>query len=267
MSTMTTPAATEESKAREAADAGPEPKQLDALHTAYGDTTIADQVVEKIAGIAAREVPGVYAMGSAVGRAFSSMSQRMPGQQQSVSGGVSIEKGERQTAIGVSIVVEYGVSIVQVADNIRDAVIKSVEYGTGLDVVSVDVQRHRRAPPRRVRDRCQRPPPRRGLSNPRLSRRGRRMPWALVARSARAPRRSAWRLLIANIHQQRNPTVMSTSQFAVIVGIALGVVAVFAGFVSFVIVLLFAAAGLVIGRMLEGKLDLKALVGRSTERR
>jgi hypothetical protein len=31
----------------------------------------------------------------------------------------------------VSIVVEYDVSIVQVADNIRDAVIKSVEYGTG----------------------------------------------------------------------------------------------------------------------------------------
>jgi uncharacterized alkaline shock family protein YloU len=110
MSTMTTPAATEESKAREAANAGPEPKPLDALHTAYGDTTIADQVVEKIAGIAAREVPGVYAMGSAVGRAYTSMTQRMPGQQQSVSGGVSIEKGERQTAIGVSIVVEYGVS-------------------------------------------------------------------------------------------------------------------------------------------------------------
>ena len=139
MSTMTTPAAAEESKGREAANAGPEPKQLDALHTAYGDTTIADHVVEKIAGIAAREVPGVYAMGSAVGRAYTSMTQRMPGQQQSVSGGVSIEKGERQTAIGVSIVVEYGVSIVQVADNIRDAVIKSVEYGTGLDVVSVDV--------------------------------------------------------------------------------------------------------------------------------
>ena len=60
---------------------------------------------------------------------------------------------------------------------------------------------------------------------------------------------------------------MSTSQFAVIVGIALGVVAVFGGFVSFLIVLLLAAAGLVIGRMLEGKLDLRSLVGRSTERR
>jgi uncharacterized alkaline shock family protein YloU len=139
MSTMTVPATTEESKAREAANAAPEPRQLDALHTEYGDTTIADQVVEKIAGIAAREVPGVYAMGSALGRAYSSVTQRIPGQQQSVSGGVSIEKGERQTAIDLSIVVEYGVSIVQVADNIRDAVIKSVEYGTGLDVVSVDV--------------------------------------------------------------------------------------------------------------------------------
>src|SRR4029453_5751777 len=139
MSTMTTPAAAEESKAREAANAGPEPNPLDALHTAYGDTTIADQVVEKIAGIAAREGPGGFAMGSAGGRAFSSMTQRVPGQQQSVSGGVSIQKGERQTAIGVSIVVEYGVSIVQAADNIRDAVIKSVEYGTGLDVVAVDV--------------------------------------------------------------------------------------------------------------------------------
>jgi len=60
---------------------------------------------------------------------------------------------------------------------------------------------------------------------------------------------------------------MSTSQFAVIVGIALGVVAVFAGFGSFVIVLLFAAVGLVIGRLLEGKLDLRSLTGQANERR
>ena len=59
---------------------------------------------------------------------------------------------------------------------------------------------------------------------------------------------------------------MSTSQFAVIVGIALGVVAVFAGFGSFVIVLLFAVVALVIGRLLEGKLDLKSLAGQASER-
>jgi uncharacterized alkaline shock family protein YloU len=135
------PVTTEENRAREAREQAqaPEPKVLDALHTEHGDTTIADQVVEKLAGIATREVVGVYAMGSAAGRAISSLTQRIPGQKQTVSGGVSIEKGERQTAVDVSIVIEYGASIVEVADNIRESVIRAVEYATGLQVVSVDV--------------------------------------------------------------------------------------------------------------------------------
>lgn len=119
----------------------PEPKHLDALHTEHGDTTIADQVVEKIAGIATREVSGVYAMGSAAGRALSSLAQRIPGgpAKNAVSSGVTIEKGERQTAVEVSVVVEYGVSIVEVGDNIRRAVIDAVEYATGLEVVEVNI--------------------------------------------------------------------------------------------------------------------------------
>jgi uncharacterized alkaline shock family protein YloU len=117
------------------------PKQLDALHTEHGDTTIADQVVEKIAGIATREVQGVYAMGSAAGRTLSGLAQRLPGQvsKNNVSTGVSIEKGERQTAVEVSVVVDYGVSIVEVADNIRESVIAAVEHATGLEVVEVNV--------------------------------------------------------------------------------------------------------------------------------
>ncbi len=137
------PTTAEESKARDArreAEAPPEPKELDALHTEHGDTTIADQVVEKVAGIATREVPGVYAMGSAAGRAISGLTQRIPGQKQSVSGGVSIAKGERETAVDVSIVVEYGTSIVDVADNIRENVISAIEYATGLQVVEVNVE-------------------------------------------------------------------------------------------------------------------------------
>jgi uncharacterized alkaline shock family protein YloU len=133
--------AEEQKSADKAAEAKtPQPKQLDALHTEHGDTRIADQVVVKIAGIATREVAGVYAMGSATGRAFSSLAQRMPGGTGSTAGGgVSIEKGERQTAVEVSVVVEYGVSIVQVADNIRQGVIDAVEYATGLEVVEVNV--------------------------------------------------------------------------------------------------------------------------------
>lgn len=138
------PKTTEEQKAADAAaeaNQPPEPKQLDALHTELGDTTIADQVVEKIAGLATREVEGVYAMGSAAGRALSGLAQRLPGQaaKNAVSSGVTIEKGERQTAVEVSVVVEYGVSIVEVADSIRESVITAVEHATGLEVVEVNV--------------------------------------------------------------------------------------------------------------------------------
>lgn len=117
----------------------PEPRVYDALHTELGDTTITVQVVEKIAAMAAREIPGVYSMGSAVGRAMSSLGHRLSGQQPSVTSGVSVEKGERQTAIDISIIVEYGAAIVDVANSIREAIISSVEYATGLEVVSVDV--------------------------------------------------------------------------------------------------------------------------------
>ncbi len=115
------------------------PKRHDALHTDRGDTTIEETVVQKLAGIATREVPGVYAMGSSARRAFSAITERIPGSQTNVSGGVSVEKGERQTAIDVSIVVEYGISIVDVSQGIRRNVIQSVEHSTGLEVLEVNV--------------------------------------------------------------------------------------------------------------------------------
>jgi len=118
-----------------------QPKILDSLHTERGDTLIADTVVAKIAGIATREVPGVYAMGTAARRALGSLSQRIPGgsSQASVTGGVSVEKGESQTAVVVSVVVEYGAPVVSVSEQIRENIIAAVEHGTGLEVVSVDV--------------------------------------------------------------------------------------------------------------------------------
>ncbi|MDK1360775.1 Asp23/Gls24 family envelope stress response protein [Arthrobacter sp. zg-Y820] len=109
------------------------------LHTQHGDTTIEETVVQKLAGMATREVPGVFAMGNAARRAFSSMTERIPGSQTNVSNGVSVEKGERQAAIDVSIVVEYGYSIVEVSQGIRRNVIRSVENATGLEVLEVNV--------------------------------------------------------------------------------------------------------------------------------
>ena len=109
------------------------------LHTPRGDTTIEETVVQKLAGVATREVPGVYAMGNAARRAFSAVTDRIPGSQTNVSNGVSVEKGERQTAIDVSIIVDYGFSIVEVSQGIRRNVIRSVENATGLEVLEVNV--------------------------------------------------------------------------------------------------------------------------------
>ncbi len=119
----------------------PEParKQLDALHTDRGDTDIAETVVQKLAGIAAREVPGVFALGSPVRRAFNAITDRIPGSQTNVSGGVTVEKGERQTAIDVSVILEYGAAVVDVSQGIRNNIISSVERATGLEVLEVNV--------------------------------------------------------------------------------------------------------------------------------
>ena len=109
------------------------------LQTTRGVTTLDDSVVAKIAGMAAREVPGVYDMGSAARRAFSAVTDRIPNAQTNVTGGISVELGETQAAIDVTVVVEYGVSIVEVGNAIRRNVIEQVEGTAGLEVVEVNV--------------------------------------------------------------------------------------------------------------------------------
>ena len=110
------------------------------LVTDMGTTTIAENVVAKLSGIAAREVPGVFSMGTAARRAFDTLTDRIPGSQTNVSGGVSVEKGEKQAAIDLTIVVEYGTSVVDIAEAIRRNVVRAVEQGTGLQVVEVNIE-------------------------------------------------------------------------------------------------------------------------------
>lgn len=109
------------------------------LQTSHGVTTIDEAVVAKIAGMAAREVPGVYDMGNAVRRAFNAVTDRIANAQTNVAGGISIEKGETQAAVDVTVVVEYGVSIVEVGNAIRRNIIEQVEGTTGLEVIEVNV--------------------------------------------------------------------------------------------------------------------------------
>ncbi|HEV3400296.1 MAG TPA: Asp23/Gls24 family envelope stress response protein [Acidimicrobiales bacterium] len=111
------------------------------LVTPQGKTTIADSVVAKIAGMAAREVAGVHEMGKGAARAFGALKEKLPvgSSEPSVTQGVAVEVGERQAAIELDLVCEYGVPIVDVAQAVRRNVIQRLQAMTGLEVTEVNI--------------------------------------------------------------------------------------------------------------------------------
>jgi len=116
------------------------PARQDQLNTEEGRITVAEGVVQKIAGVACREVAGVHAMGTGGTRAFNALRERIPGSAgPNVAQGVGVEVGESEAAVDLQIVVEYGVSIADVGRSIQRNVKKSIERMTGLTVVEVNV--------------------------------------------------------------------------------------------------------------------------------
>jgi uncharacterized alkaline shock family protein YloU len=105
-----------------------------------GKVTVDESVVQKIAGIACREISGVHAMGVSTSRAFGAVRDRIPGSSgPNVAQGVGVEVGESEAAIDLDIVVEYGVSIADLGRSIQRNVKQAVERMTGLDVVEVNI--------------------------------------------------------------------------------------------------------------------------------
>jgi uncharacterized alkaline shock family protein YloU len=112
----------------------------DRLTTDEGKISVAQSVVQKIAGMSCREISGVHAMGVSTSRAFGAFKERIPGSSgPNVAQGVGVEVGETQAAIDLDIVVEYGVSIADLGKSIQRNVKQSVERMTGLEVVEVNV--------------------------------------------------------------------------------------------------------------------------------
>jgi len=99
-----------------------------------GSIKITEEVVAIIAGIAATEVPGVAGMSGGIAGGIAEMLGR-----KNLSKGVKVEVGEKEAAIDLYIVVEYGCRIPDVAWEIQEKVKKSVETMTGLNVVEVNI--------------------------------------------------------------------------------------------------------------------------------
>lgn len=106
------------------------------LQTDRGTTTIGDGVVEKVADMAAREVRGVHDLAGGVGGALRRLT---PGLSERGSG-TSVEVGKKETIIDLDLIVDYGVSIPQLAQAVRENVIDRVSFVTGLDVKEVNLE-------------------------------------------------------------------------------------------------------------------------------
>jgi uncharacterized alkaline shock family protein YloU len=115
------------------------------LHSDRGSTNISDTVVQKIAGIAAQEVEKVQMGGGAAAAVtgfLGSVSGAVTGSSSgggSPTSGVSVEVGEQEAAVDLTVAIEYGVSIPQITQTVRRNVINRIENLTGLGVTEVNI--------------------------------------------------------------------------------------------------------------------------------
>lgn len=114
------------------------------LQTDRGGTTIENTVVQKIAGIAAQEVEKVQMGGgasAAVGGFLGSVTSAVTGGSSgpSPTSGVTVEVGQEEAAVDLTMAVEYGVSIPQTTEAVRRNVVSRVESLTGLRVTEVNI--------------------------------------------------------------------------------------------------------------------------------
>lgn len=109
------------------------------LQTERGSTSISDSVVSKIAGIASQEVDGIR-MGSGGSQAMSGIIGSITGGSSgSQTQGVTVEVGQEEAALDLTLTAEYGKSIPQLAEAVRRNVANRVESLVGLRVTEVNI--------------------------------------------------------------------------------------------------------------------------------
>ncbi len=99
-----------------------------------GTISFADDVIATIAGLAATEIEGIAGMsGGIMGGIAELLGKR------NLTKGVKVEVNQEETSVELSVVVEYGVEIHKVCENVQRNVKKALETMTGLRVLSINV--------------------------------------------------------------------------------------------------------------------------------
>lgn len=105
--------------------------------TDIGEIQIAPEVIEVIAGLATVEVKGVAGMSGGFAGDIAELLGR-----KNLAKGVKVEVGQREAAVDVSVIIEYGNRIPEVATEIQRNIKRSIENMTGLNVIEVNVHIH-----------------------------------------------------------------------------------------------------------------------------
>ncbi|CAJ1177666.1 Alkaline shock protein 23 [Companilactobacillus crustorum] len=97
--------------------------------------TFNEDVIAKIAGMAIRDIDGVLSMN---GNVFDNIADKIR-TKEDLTKGIEVDVGEKQAALDLEIVLEYGKNAHLVFEQILRAVSHAVESMTGLQVVETNV--------------------------------------------------------------------------------------------------------------------------------
>ncbi|WP_339997775.1 Asp23/Gls24 family envelope stress response protein [Priestia aryabhattai] len=104
-------------------------------NTHQNTLTFEDQVIKKIAGMAANEIKGILSMS---GGFMSGLTDRFRSTED-ITKGINAEIGEKQVALDLKVIVEYGKNVPAIFSETVHNVKKSVHDMTGLEVVEVNM--------------------------------------------------------------------------------------------------------------------------------
>jgi uncharacterized alkaline shock family protein YloU len=127
----------EKSMSEQTTDDGRQQQEESPLKTERGSTTISNAVVSRVAGLAAQEVEGVQ-LGGGTARAVGGILDSVAGSSGQTRG-ITVEVGEVEAAVELTMSVEYGRAIHQIAEAVRTNVVRRVESLVGLRVTEVSI--------------------------------------------------------------------------------------------------------------------------------